>query len=684
MANPKIEVEISSDVEKLRAGFSDAQASIVAFGNKIKELKTKFDSSNGVISTLQNRISQLKKNLEGATDIRSIAQYNIRLKTAQDELARLGQVGLVTQSKLANANQQTSRSFGGLTKSVGNANGVAQEFSRIIQDSPFGIIGIGNNIQQLTANFAQVSQSAGGAGAAIKASLSALISPANLLVLGISAVTAGFTAYQMGAFDFIFANEESEESLKDVKTSSEIYAESLNKLIKSLSAVNSARLESNIDSERELSRIDLLKSAIEDESKSRESRLAAFSTLKNLYPSILGNIDAEKVLINGLSKEYGILTAAIFERASASAIEIEVGKIATERVKLLQKENSETSFQNKLLTDRNSILSKIQSLQKGIGKGFSSEAEQTAINRLKGELEAVNSELETLGTISSNTNNELLKNKSSTDSLKEAYTGLNQELIGSLNPIENVSTSVQKVDESVKELIKTLGVFEQARFNINVDKLIGDQKPILDDYSAGFVPTQETAQVVDPTENLNRISELRAKLEEETPAIQTLIGQLGDAFSSLGGQIANSMNIGNDALKGFVSTLLSSTPKIITAIFQQIAAKKVKAAADLAADQSSAMGGAVVLAVDAAKGLGPVGLALLPIFLGGAMALVSGAFKKGGGGSGGGSVGAGVSGQTFGGSGFSSNAMNLNGEFIVRGTDLVYVLNRVQDKNAKG
>jgi len=271
MANPKIEVEIGVQTEGLRKGLNETQSSLDAFGKKIEGLKAKFDSSNGVIGTLQNRISQLKKNLEGATDIRSIAQYNIRLKTAQDELARLGQVGLVTQSRLANSNKIASQSFGVLTKSVGNANGVAIEFNRIIQDSPFGLIGIGNNIQQLTANFAQVSQSAGGAGAAIKASLSALISPANLLVLGISAVTAGFTAYQMGAFDFIFANEESEESLKDVKTSTEIYAESLDKLIKSLSAVNSARLESSIDSETEISRIELLKSAIEDESKSRES-----------------------------------------------------------------------------------------------------------------------------------------------------------------------------------------------------------------------------------------------------------------------------------------------------------------------------------------------------------------------------------------------------------------------------
>jgi len=190
-----------------------------------------------------------------------------------------------------------------------------------------------------------------------------------------------------------------------------------------------------------------------------------------------------------------------------------------------------------------------------------------------------------------------------------------------------------------------------------------------------------------PGINPEKIVALREQLEAETPAIETLISQLGDAFSSLGGQIANSLNIGNDALKGFVSTLLSSTPKIITAIFQQIAAKKVKAAADLAADQSSAMGGAVVLAVDAAKGLGPVGLALLPIFLGGAMALVSGAFKKGGGGSGGGAVGAGVSGQSFTGGGvggLGGGSRELTGELVVRGNDLVYVLGQSMNKITKG
>jgi hypothetical protein len=56
----------------------------------------------------------------------------------------------------------------------------------------------------------------------------------------------------------------------------------------------------------------------------------------------------------------------------------------------------------------------------------------------------------------------------------------------------------------------------------------------------------------------------------------------------------------------------------------------------------------------------------------------------GSGGSGGGSVGAGVSGQTFGGSGFSSNPINIGGEFVIKGPNLVYTINQTLNKNAKG
>src|SRR5690606_34831257 len=62
--------------------------------------------------------------------------------------------------KFSRETAKVSSQTQGFTKSVGNANGVAMEFNRIIQDAPFGMMGIGNNLQQLAANFQTYSDSA--------------------------------------------------------------------------------------------------------------------------------------------------------------------------------------------------------------------------------------------------------------------------------------------------------------------------------------------------------------------------------------------------------------------------------------------------------------------------------------------------------------------------------------------
>ena len=129
--------------------------------------------------------------------------------------------------------------------------------------------------------------------------------------------------------------------------------------------------------------------------------------------------------------------------------------------------------------------------------------------------------------------------------------------------------------------------------------------------------------------------------------------------------------------------MLSNTPKIIQAIFQQAAAKKLASKSVVASNIEEGTSGAVVVGIEAAKGLGPVGLALLPVLVGGALAIVSGAFKKGGGG--GGSVGSGVSGQSFTGTGLNAmQSMNIGGEFTVKGSDLVFVLSQEEKKRKNG
>ena len=177
------------------------------------------------------------------------------------------------------------------------------------------------------------------------------------------------------------------------------------------------------------------------------------------------------------------------------------------------------------------------------------------------------------------------------------------------------------------------------------------------------------------------ITEIADELNERKEQITGNLSEIINGFSQLGFQISQSLGISNDALKGFVGTLLSSTPRIIAALFQQAAAKKAQAIAENKANLSIATGNAVVTASRAAAGLGPVGLALLPVFVGGAVALISSAFKgSGGGGVSTSGVGSGTASNFTGlrtsGAFETERIFNLQGAFEISGDKLRYVLNQ--------
>jgi phage-related minor tail protein len=139
-----------------------------------------------------------------------------------------------------------------------------------------------------------------------------------------------------------------------------------------------------------------------------------------------------------------------------------------------------------------------------------------------------------------------------------------------------------------------------------------------------------------------QIDLLKNKLAEfNGEEVKSNLQLIADAFGSMGQQIANSLNISNRSLRGFVTTLVSATPKIVAAILAKSQATTQGANAENIANAKLAAGNSVVVATEGAKALGPVGLALLPVFIAGALALVSSAFGKTGGGGGSPSAGQG-------------------------------------------
>jgi hypothetical protein len=103
----------------------------------------------------------------------------------------------ITQAKgnlmnLKKSVDTTSDSFDRMKKPIQGGSNTLMQFSRIAQDAPFGIMGIGNNITATAESFSYLSASSGGAGNALKAVASSMMGVGGIL-LAVSLVTSALT-----------------------------------------------------------------------------------------------------------------------------------------------------------------------------------------------------------------------------------------------------------------------------------------------------------------------------------------------------------------------------------------------------------------------------------------------------------------------------------------------------------
>src|SRR5699024_1804650 len=128
----------------------------------------------------------------------------------------------------------------------GNAVPAMQSFSQVIQDAPYGIQGVANNIQQLTAQFGYLSAQSGGTKAALKGMLARLTGPAGI-VLAVSALTTAFVAFVDDLFNSKTAAKEAAYNYKEVKDELDRFISSLSELEK-LDLTNEVNV--NIETQR--------------------------------------------------------------------------------------------------------------------------------------------------------------------------------------------------------------------------------------------------------------------------------------------------------------------------------------------------------------------------------------------------------------------------------------------------
>ncbi len=554
----ELQIRLTADIQGLQSAINKAKQTLKSFES---ETSTDSEKSNvgfrrkiGLIEQLTAKAKQLKVSLSQATNEQQIASFNAELEQTNIELARLNALG----KSFANTSTQ---SFDKFRVSAGAASGSAIAFNRIIQDAPFGIIGVGNNIQQFAEQLSALKTTTGSTGAALKSFFSSLITPANLAILAVSAVTTALTFYALNADktkspvqELTEAQEEFNKSLKD--TNALLAQDLLNKLLKDVGLLRTENVGGKL--------IDV----------------PAFETAGQVVDALSGKI-------NRLRKgELELLERFLTEQISTATRDFA---------------NSNSALEKSLATEQ--------------------------IGLYRGLLEKVNQQLGFYKDVTK----EATKETETFFDLQAALTDKQTDYLDRL--IEKYGGLKKAIEESP--------AIEVDETQLQGLELPGKQDPGIVERLEKEIALYESLKRV--TSDPGQLEKYKLKLSELRNELASVNGEqvksnleiIVDAFSSLGAGIAASLDIGDRALRGFVTTLLSSTPKIIAAIIQQSAANKAAAASNIATDKAESISSGIKQGTKFAESLGPVGLALLPVLIAGAVAVISSAFGKA---SGGGSV----------------------------------------------
>ena len=257
------------------------------------------------------------------------------LAKAKAEFKALEGSAAKTNSKLGKSSSSSAKGVNKLTKSTANGASAMTAFSRTVQDAPFGIMGVSNNITNLTEQFGYLKNKTGSAKGALGAMIKDLKGFGGITLL-ISLATSALLVFG----DKIFKTKNKAKILREEQ---EKLTQSLDDYVNGLDSVSRANIKGEKSAQKELITLGLLRTQIEDTTLSTNKRKGAIEELRKKYPDYLKNMSDEKILNGGLSTTYDTLTTSILKRAKATAatnmIVKNSGKLIVLESQLLAKQN---------------------------------------------------------------------------------------------------------------------------------------------------------------------------------------------------------------------------------------------------------------------------------------------------------------------------------------------------------
>lgn len=481
----------------------------MATGNKL-EIGIGVDTTdlkkglNDAVIALEKLRQQKAVNLKAGLDVSAL---NAQINTAKASLA-----------SLQKQNSSTTKSFETLGKGTANGSNALMQFSRIAQDAPYGIIGIGNNLTATAEAFSYLQKQTGSTGGALKALASSLMGSGGIL-LGISLLTTGLTLLASSGL-----------SISDI----------LDKLTGNFdefgNAVKKASEEGAKSIAQEVISIKALVSVAQDDAKSKRDRLIAVDELQKRYPLYFGNLTKEKILTGDVTTETKLLTAALLSKAIAEKLSSDSANIQLEVFKQYAKLNN---AKNKTAQEELKLDADLAAAKKINGISES----QLAIIRAKG-INSINT-------------------------AKEAEKDARAEIIKGTKALEQRQAIINKFTAG--------GIATQGSLPTEpkAPKIKEPKRPKFE-FQQGFIPGGIVAPSINFDSALLQMDIIPDKVNEKLAMVQSALldfntsageiinSSISDTFSGLGSAIGNALATGGNVLKAAGNELLAGLGGILT------------------------------------------------------------------------------------------------------------------------
>jgi hypothetical protein len=281
---------------------------------------------------------------------------------------------------LAKSTEGLKYKFQDVKKGTGEATNAMINFSRLAEDSAYGIRGAANNINPFIESFSRLKEKAKESGTTIMQELiPTLTGPAGLAV-AVSLISALYIAWsdhqnkaKKEAEELAKANGRGADEIKRQK-------EAVDNIFESVA--------------KETTEVSLLISVLNNENETRKRKEDALERLKKLNPEIFGDLKIEQGIVNGLNSAYDTYITNLEDIIFIRTKQLELEKVTTEILK--RKGVLDTEEQKNIKNTGAALKSKLDLLKtddqlrkEGLNAQIKSNQEEAKTNNLYNQRDAI-------------------------------------------------------------------------------------------------------------------------------------------------------------------------------------------------------------------------------------------------------------------------------------------------------